>query len=112
GGWLRAIATHVAVDHLRRARRDLPLAFEPEADVPDRDPVDAGTRTQIERAFAGLSPKLRVVATLALVEDVPQREIASALRISDLAVRVRLFRATRILRRCLQDLRPSHEHAR
>ena len=59
-------------------------------------------RTQL--AFDQLPAKLRVVATLALVEDCPHGEIAEALNISTAAVKSRLFRATRLLRRKLRNL--------
>ena len=57
-----------------------------------------------DRAFRKLSPKLRLVAMLALVEDVPYREIADALGIPDATVRVRVFRATQHLRESLKEL--------
>jgi RNA polymerase sigma-70 factor (ECF subfamily) len=79
----------------------------------DRDAgVQRETREQIALAFRELSPKLRVVATLALVEDVPHREIAEALGISEAAVRVRAFRAARILREQLKELMPDYERAK
>jgi len=74
--------------------------------------VQRETRERIALAFGELSPKLRVVATLALVEDVPHREIAEALGISESSVRVRSFRATRILREELKDLVANHERAK
>jgi RNA polymerase sigma factor (sigma-70 family) len=62
-------------------------------------------REQIAAAFAELSPKLRVVATLALIEDQPYAEIADALGISEAAARVRAHRAMEFLRDKLQHLR-------
>ncbi len=56
------------------------------------------------RAMSELPPKLRVVATLALVEEVPYREIGEALGISEAAARVRGFRAGRLLREKLKEL--------
>ncbi|MGC2721469.1 MAG: sigma-70 family RNA polymerase sigma factor, partial [Candidatus Acidiferrales bacterium] len=64
-------------------------------------------RDQIVAAFAELSPKLRAVATLALIEDVPYAEIADALGISESAARVRAHRAMEFLRRKLKHLRTS-----
>jgi RNA polymerase sigma-70 factor (ECF subfamily) len=48
-----------------------------------------------------LPPKLRVVATLALIEELPQAEIADALNVPIGTVKSRLFRATRELRAAL-----------
>lgn len=46
--------------------------------------------------------KLRVAAILALVEEEPYKEIADALGISVGAVKLRVFRALRLLRKDLQ----------
>jgi RNA polymerase sigma-70 factor (ECF subfamily) len=98
GAWARRIATNLALDHLRKNRWETSLVGEV-ADVARENPgMQHETRQHIATAFAGLSPKLRLVATLSLIEEVPHREIADALGISETTVRVRLFRATRILR--------------
>jgi RNA polymerase sigma-70 factor (ECF subfamily) len=104
GAWARRIATNLALDHLRKNRRETQLVGEV-ADVARENPaVQRETREQIAAAFGGLSPKLRVVAMLSLIEEVPHREIADALGISGATVRVRLFRATRILRNQLKQV--------
>lgn len=97
GAWMRRIATHVAFDHLKRARR----RGQPEA-VDDRIPARAGpdpdeTRV-VARALASLPPKLHIVAVLALVEGQPYAEIADALGVPVGTVKSRVFRATRALR--------------
>jgi RNA polymerase sigma factor (sigma-70 family) len=108
GAWARRIATNLALDHLRKVRREVPLVSEP-ADAAQANPgLQREMREQIAAAFRQLTPKLRIVATLSLVEDVPHREIAEALGISEAAVRVRLFRATRILREQLKERGLSH----
>lgn len=109
GAWARRIATNLALDQLRKMRREVPL----DADMPDaartNPAIQRETREQIAAAFQGLAPKLRIVATLSLIEEVPHREIAEALGISEAAVRVRLFRATKILREQLKERGPGHE---
>ncbi len=104
GAWARRIATNVALDHWKRARREVPL----EEDLPEPKRPNPGvgrdTREHIERAFAHLPPKLRIVATLALIEEQPYHEIAAALAISEGAVKTRVFRATRLLRKRLKQL--------
>lgn len=109
GAWARRIATNLALDHLRKAKREAPLAEEP-MDIASRaNPgIQREMQEQIAAAFGRLAPKLRAVATLSLIEDVPHCEIVAALGISDAAVRVRLFRATRILRQELKELVESH----
>jgi RNA polymerase sigma-70 factor (ECF subfamily) len=105
GGWMRRIATNLALDHLKRSRRETPLDESFPAVVTNENPgVQQEKREQIERAFQSLSPKLRVTARLALVEDVPYHEIAEALGISDATARVRVFRATQALRKSLKEL--------
>jgi RNA polymerase sigma factor (sigma-70 family) len=104
GAWMRRIATNVALDHLRRARPDIDARVAP-ADIPAAD-VSAGreTRDSVAVALRRLSPKLRVVVTLALIEDRPYAEIADALAISVPTVKVRMSRAIRALRRELERL--------
>ena len=52
----------------------------------------------LRRAFERLPPKLRAVASLALVEQEPYADVADALGISLAAVKSREFRAVRLLR--------------
>ena len=104
GAWLRRIAMNAAIDHLARAPRD-------RAAAPDAvDPVGvarieaADARQSIDRALRALPPVLRVTAMLALVEERPYHEIAGILDVSVAAVKSRVFRATRLLRRELTRL--------
>ena len=92
--------------HRAHARFDYLKSARPEADLPDDlvspvlpDPgVSEELRRKTARAFGRLPPKLRVAATLALIEEQPYKEIAEALGISTSAVKVRVFRAVRFLR--------------
>jgi RNA polymerase sigma-70 factor, ECF subfamily len=101
GAWARRIATNLAIDHLRRNRPEQSFVAEP-ARVPQPDPrLQRETREGIQQAFRRLPANLQVAATLALVEDLPYDEIASALGTSVGAVKLRVFRAVRILRKRL-----------
>lgn len=97
--WLRRIATNAALDHLRRTRREVPLPEDP----PDAPKVPAAERSELQRtilsAMNSLSPRLRVAVVLALVEEESYDRIAEALGISVSAVKVRVFRGVRILRK-------------
>ena len=117
GAWMRRIATHCAIDQLGAARRRNWQQLErvrPSSTVVGRVPLnDLATRggpadpvlaAHIRHAFASLPPKLRVVATLALIEELPQTEIADALDVPIGTVKSRLFRATRHLRDHLTGL--------
>jgi RNA polymerase sigma-70 factor (ECF subfamily) len=70
--------------------------------------VRAEIRAKTARAFERLPPKLRIAAVLAVVEDQPHKEVAQALGISVAAVKLRVFRALRLLRKDLerQGIRP------
>ena len=98
GAWARRIATNLAVDHLRRRRPEVELL----RDVPQHpspDPILCREmRARIAAAFRALPVKLRVAAMLSLIEERPHREIADALGASEGAIRVRVFRAVRLLR--------------
>ncbi|PYU34745.1 MAG: hypothetical protein DMG28_04850 [Acidobacteria bacterium] len=55
-------------------------------------------------AFRQLPARFQTVATLALIEEEPYDEIAGALGISISAVKLRVFRAVRLLRKKLKRL--------
>ncbi|HKH99363.1 MAG TPA: sigma-70 family RNA polymerase sigma factor [Candidatus Sulfotelmatobacter sp.] len=115
GAWARRIATNVALDYLKSARmREQPLdenlAAGSALKTGDGNPaIRREMRERTQLAFRQLPAKLRVVATLALIEERPHSEIADALNISTAAVKARLFRAVRLLRRKLGNLDMSHE---
>jgi RNA polymerase sigma-70 factor (ECF subfamily) len=105
-GWARRIATRAALDWLRARRPESELSAETcgELATPATgDPaVSAEIRLKTALAFGRLPPKLRVAATLAVVEELPQKEVAAALGISVTAVKLRVFRALRLLRKDLE----------
>lgn len=98
--WARRIATNTAIDHLKTVRPTVELPEQLPAE--GRPPADPELRHAIRHAFLHLPARLRVVATLALIEEQPYQEIADALSISESAVKSRVFRATRLLRKKLQ----------
>lgn len=98
-GWLRRIATNAALDHLRRTHRETQLVKDP-PDVSQQPPGEQSElRHTISSAISRLSPRLRVAVSLALVEEEPYDSIAEALGISVNAVKVRVFRGVRVLRK-------------
>ncbi len=104
-GWARRIATYAALDWLRTTRRKTELGAETcgELAAPaETDPaVSAEIRRKTALAFERLPPKLRIAAVLAVVEEQPQKDVAAALGISVAAVKLRVFRALRLLRKDL-----------
>ena len=104
GAWARRFAVNVALDHLKRAGKDQArLAPIGDAEGATAPPVDRDAKRSILRAFLNLPATLRVTARLALVEERPYEEIAGLLGVSPGAVKSRVFRATRLLRRELAE---------
>ena len=100
--WARRIASNAALDYLRSKPRETELPDDlPQAPQPDPG-ISQEMRQKTVRAFGRLPPKLRIAATLALIEEQPYKEIAEALGISTGAVKLRVFRALRLLRKNLQ----------
>jgi RNA polymerase sigma-70 factor, ECF subfamily len=103
--WARRIATRAALDWLRAQRPDSEFTADSAelAAPPAADPgIAAEIRRKTARAFARLPPRLRIAAVLALVEEQPHNQIAAVLGISLAAVKVRVFRAVRLLRKDLE----------
>jgi RNA polymerase sigma-70 factor (ECF subfamily) len=110
--WARRIATHVALDWLRARKPESEMTPELEAKltagVASNPGVQAEIRVKTAEAFTRLPPKLRVAAVLAVVEEQPHRVVAELLGITVTAVKLRVFRALRLLRKDLeqQGIRP------
>ena len=108
--WARRIATRVALDYLRSMdyRESTGQSLEPvlrQMQVSGAEPLlQAEIRDQIARAFFSLPVRLRVAASLALIEECPYQEIADALDISLSAVKMRVGRAVALLRASLEKM--------
>jgi RNA polymerase sigma-70 factor (ECF subfamily) len=102
--WARRIATNIALDHLKRRRPDESLEHEPTASPTPDYAIQRETQQKIQQAFRRLPAKLQLAATLALIEEQPYNEIAVALGTSVGAIKLRVFRAVRILRKQLTHL--------
>ena len=104
--WARRIATRVALDWLRARRPEIELDDESLAVLPAARSPDPGVAAEIRmktaKAFARLPDTLRVAAVLTVVEERPHKEVAGALGISVAAVKLRVFRAIRLLRKDLE----------
>lgn len=103
-GWARRIATHAALDWLRTRRQESELPVNELASPAEADPaVSAEVRAKIALAFKRLPAKLRIAAVLAVVEEQPQKDVAAALGITVAAVKLRVYRALRLLRKDLES---------
>lgn len=116
GPWLVRIAVNLCYDHLRRLRRRRERTFseltERETMALDTLLKDETALTQIdrlslrdlaERLVGQLAPQDRAVLLLKEREGMETGEIARALGCSETAVRLRLFRARRALRKLLGE---------
>ncbi len=109
--WLFRIAVNQALDQLRRARHEAPWSTSVAEVVPDETlagrphAIAEGRETghAVERALLALTPEMRAVAVLVLVEEMSYAEAAVALVITEDLVRSRLSRARAELRRHLAD---------
>lgn len=104
GPWARRIATNVAIDFLKARPREVAgydVAEMPGASgaIRDRSLSDA-----IRAAFRQLPAKLQAAASLALIEEESNAEIAAALGISVAAVKSRIHRSIGLLRKSLRRL--------
>lgn len=110
--WIFRIAINLALDHLRRPRREVAWAHDAESDgnlVADGSlagqPHAVAEGREVGRAItaalADLSVELRSVAVLVLIEEMSYSEAATALAITEDLVRSRLSRARGELRKSL-----------
>ncbi len=104
GAWARRIATNAALNHLKMVRREVALPEDLAARAQPDPAARREVENRIERAFRELPTKLQVPATLALVEEESYAQIAEALGISIGAVKSRVFRAVRLLRKKLKGI--------
>ncbi len=103
--WARRIASRAALDWLRAQKPEYAVSSEFFAALPVESGPDPAVSDEIRRktaaAFGRLRPPLRVAAALAVIEERPYKEVAEALGISVTAVKLRVFRALRLLRKGL-----------
>jgi RNA polymerase sigma-70 factor, ECF subfamily len=104
GAWARRIATNLALDYLKRVRQEVEFPENWSRETPPDPAIQQDIRNRIEQVFNQLPPKLRLAATLALIEERPYEEIAESLGIPVGTVKSRVFRATRLLRAKLKRL--------
>jgi RNA polymerase sigma-70 factor (ECF subfamily) len=103
-GWARRIATNAALDYLRTVRRETELPENLPARAEADSAVRRETRQRVNQAFRELPAKYRLVAILALVEEEPYENIADAVGVSASVVKIRVFRAVRMLRKKLTSM--------
>lgn len=100
--WLERSTVRLAAARADRiaTTREVPLHSVP---APTTRPVSTIDRLALERALEGLTPALRMVFLLKVVEGYAHQEISAMLGISVAASQVRLHRARKELRVVLSD---------
>ncbi len=114
--WLYRITANVAARHLERRSRSRTTELGESVDFAHEGPTGdpeaaiwaADERSRLVKALEGLPDGLRAVVVLRDVYDLPHKEIAHQLGISQSAAKVRLHRGRRLLReRFFPGRRPS-----
>ncbi len=101
--WLYRIAYNTFLNHVRRPRRLVPMAEGHERAVSDPSPSgdelveQSQDAARVRRAVLELPENLRLTVTARYWGEVPVREIAKSVGITEPAVRKRIKRALKIL---------------
>ena len=102
--WLKRVVVRMCLMRLRSARRRRETTLNTAALPPARSTGPSDTADAIEIALSELSPAIRAVVVLRIVEGLSHREIAETLGISPSASEARLSRGIALLRRRLETL--------
>jgi RNA polymerase sigma-70 factor (ECF subfamily) len=101
--WLYRIAYNTFLNHVRRPRRMVPMEEGHERTAPDPSPAGdelaerSQEATRVRKAVLELPDELRLTVTARYWGEVPVREIAKSVGITEPAVRKRIKRALKIL---------------
>jgi RNA polymerase sigma-70 factor (ECF subfamily) len=116
--WLSRIAVHVALDHLRKRKRvHNEIGFDDlgeealewlHSDGDGKDLEANQAREILEMAMQRLSAEERLVITLQEIEGKNVDEISKLMRVSNVATRVRAFRARAKLKKALLKIEKSN----
>jgi RNA polymerase sigma-70 factor (ECF subfamily) len=113
--WLYRIATNTAIDHLRRRKSRWPLCKNFEAEDAAENMSAAGPEEQVEKseqiklALVELPPQYRACLLLQYVVGLTQREIASAMNLSEKSVSIYVGRGCEQFRRAYGRLANGQE---
>jgi RNA polymerase sigma-70 factor (ECF subfamily) len=109
--WLLSIASHLAIDQLRRRRflalplEDVPfLEWIPDLGIsPEQSALQGEQQDEIQQYLQMLPAKYRAVIVLRYWHDFSYEEIARALKLTPALVKARLHRARELLARYMQQ---------
>ncbi len=101
GAWIRRIVVTTSLNHIGKRR----LRFEsiqPHHDAEDKPEADMLWETaQLHEAIKALPDGARIVFTLFVIEDMPHKEIAAALGITESTSKTQYMRAKQLLKKLL-----------
>jgi RNA polymerase sigma-70 factor (ECF subfamily) len=104
--YLFRITTNLARDHWRKNRRYEPWTEAEEYRRSIRRPragsQDGGRELDVSRALEQVPPKYRLILWLAYVEELDHKEIAEAVNVSRLSVKVMLYRGRKMMAKLLE----------
>lgn len=101
--WLFQIASHKCADHCRRNHRANRYTEMLRQETPESEtPPPHGRRTDINAAFALLSPESRTVLALHYLQDFSLDEMAGILSLPAGTVKSRLFHARKQLKQIME----------
>ena len=113
-GWVRRIIVNTSVDHLRRNKHEymiISTVYAREGDIPDpaeeiedENLMNNLSEAEILKAVSQLSPAYRTVFNLYVMEDLPHKEIADQLGISEGTSKSNLAKARFQLKKNLNNL--------
>jgi len=111
--WLIRVAKNLAINQVKRKARELGMV-EKLKKFPDTSSskdgaqalVEKETRREVQEAIAGLPEKFRLVIVMKEYTDMDYKGIAATLHISESNVKVRVYRARKLLE---EALRPKQE---
>lgn len=109
--WLLSIASHLAIDQLRRRRfLALPLEDVPFLDwladsdtSPEQAAIEGEQHDEMQQLIAKLPAKYRAVVILRYWQDLSYEEIATTLNLTPALVKARLHRARELLARHIKE---------
>ncbi|QBD83706.1 sigma-70 family RNA polymerase sigma factor [Ktedonosporobacter rubrisoli] len=109
--WLLSIASHLAIDQLRRRRflalplEDIPfLEWMPDLGIsPEQSALQGEQQDEIQLYLQKLPSKYRAVIVLRYWYDFSYEEIANTLKLTPALVKARLHRARELLARYMQQ---------
>ncbi|MFA5448470.1 MAG: RNA polymerase sigma factor [Sphaerochaeta sp.] len=109
--WLIRVSKNLAINHVKRKSRERSMVEKlkqmptPHANTTDGEKVlmEQETRKQVQEAIEELPEKYRLVIVLKEYSDMDYKQIAQVLNISESNVKVRVYRARKMLESILNQ---------